>query len=404
MRALTPQEIGDGKKGRFVFRSGVEGVVESAGARTIKEKGRSGYLERVSHYLVQKGLLGREYMQKTGESGEDYEKRIGKVLDHAAILASTGMNFIELGGGFDIGDHEGVMGLGTVPAVKLNVNPEGKFKSKVGSGDIFGGPWALYAADKYKAEIDEEVRRGLENHPEAAVFSNNEEKRAEAEKALRNKAVVRAAIKRELIPGLIGGSVLDTEFKVEGQDDKVRLGRILNSEMHLSPNRYGDEDVMGEADKWLESSAAMWNAISGNTSMVFMGGLTEVEKKVQDFAKEVNGPYAFLKSHGAADIDDMIAAIGGATGVIPGDKVYLNVPTKVPYSEVGKYLMKFLNVLNANEKKVVFDFFDFKGRMGDRADLVYKNSDNTTLQGWARKFADDGLNNRGLAGWLYRHT
>jgi len=301
IRAITDKEKGDGVAGIFAMRYDVQNGGNQTGAEIMaggKKGGRREYLVYV-----------KDNLKKIGVTDSD---------DYASMMASLALDFLEMGFGVDGPDHKRKCNFAT-EAARTKSRPGYKFGNKTEGGEVFAGSWTAYYRERY----EDEIANRLQMEKVVAGKNWNED----IERTKTNEILVEMARKDGLIPQVLCGSILDIPIGTE--QGAMIMGRALQAGIMLTPNEASTEDMLFSINKWFENASTFWDYVSGTTKLDFKGGIKEVDSVLRDFAKDLNNSYLDLRKHKLVGVDQLIAAIGGAAGLVPSEPMILNIPVSM---------------------------------------------------------------------------
>lgn len=255
------------------------------------------------------------------------EKKIVSNEEVAKLAVALSMDIMEMGGVFSVAD--GLRKLSwESDAVRLAQRPERKYSLKVGSGELFAGPWT---------ELANTLSQG---DPKKAV------------ELVKSWGVV---------PELLSGSFLDQQLELgDGKrTEKTMMEMIYNNE-EIPFNKKENDMFFGWRKDHIMPAARMWMYISNKTPLEFSRN-RESDTVISQWRTDLYNDVLTLRRNKDCIVSTEViqGAIGGSVGLWPFNGPYLRIgeaDTAIKYASEAIEVVRQLG-LNNEESSKIYDFF-----------------------------------------------
>lgn len=347
-------------------------VTNEDGTVTSKEVSRTTYVfdtevvggkEVYSDKLVQ-DLVDNDGSYKLALAERLVEKKVVANLEVAKLAVAISMDIMEMGGVFSAADVLRKLSWDS-DAVRLTQKPERKYTSKVGSRDLFAGPWTELAT----------------------VLTHGDPKKAV--ELIRSWGVV---------PEMLAGSFMDQ--KVYGLKMNGTIMDCIYDDVEIPFKESGDDLFFTWRKDHIMTAGRMWMYIANKTPLEFSKN-REPDAVVSQWRVDLYQDANQLRNNEDALLPTSVVAgaIGGSAGLWPFEGPYLRIndsshpDTIIQYSETCTEIVRQLG-LREGEQQEIMKFFgvgDEYGRDFNDKMTAYDEFRNVTLPKWYKEEAKKTL-------------
>ncbi len=248
--------------------------------------------------------------------------------EQAMIAVSLAMDFLELGGTFELADTFRKFDDGS-DALRTALRPDRKLLAKVAPGkepEIWGGPLmqAALAINKYDSEkaVDWLKRRGM-------------------------------------LPGLLGACILNNEVVIDGV--KISLGKALSEKKNIKFENTAKDITFGMKKDGQLPAIDLWLYLSGKKPLDLKAYGPEIDAVISGWSSGLRNSIKTAREYGVADVPDTLVAgaIAGSAGLWPvsyrHDGLYLRLPRvkgQIYTSSYGRYTSEIIRTLALSSAEI----------------------------------------------------
>ncbi|MFA7301766.1 MAG: hypothetical protein WC069_05625 [Candidatus Shapirobacteria bacterium] len=340
MVALGRADMAAGKKGYWVYKKDVIGAgSDDPGINILTDvnKGFPGYREYISNKLIACGISSNK--------------------QEAEMLTLLAWDTWSLGG-INVGPDHGRWRVGSDhEGARTCSDPFAKFRKKSES-EVFTGSWPDYWRVKFAGELELKMKEAKRRKGASWVDDD--------EKAVKAEFFVSKAREQGMLPAILCGSVFDTEVKIKnaiGGEETTTWGRALSKGRQFVLANNSPRNILKDYNSWLEAAAGMWGCIAGDIKLDVKSLNKELNSITAGFGKGLNNNYLEIKKWTKWMGDDvtnlLIAALGGATGIVPAHIPLLDIPYQIDakYVTVCNRILEPMTMLTEREKKELVNYY-----------------------------------------------